>query len=383
MPIEILEVNNPTLDFKMNNLEINFVGVSVSDPKTDSVTGDPIFYGSDVTPNAPLHDKLYILNKNTKSVFFNDVKLKDAVLRNRYLSSNEKNLITSSVQATKVNEDVNIKHTFQYNGRTIGVLDIRFPYSYYIKENVLILPFQSFPIQAFYTVVDPGVLPKHYFGKSVNEPDRRTGTLDMNFIVSCATKEGTEINEDVTISVNLINGGFVRNSGGIVITPGGGGDDPDDGPDIVCPPVGTLLGYVCTNGCYKTPKYANGNCGYTLGAGVYDEAYCGCTPSTTNWEIAVENFNSSIDMLTINGSQYNYIMIDGSFPVNWSNSPTHIGPPNFVNSTVGVQITFGGGSPTLTVTGPGGYNQSQQVTQSGWYYFNNVPAQGVIIHLSQ
>lgn len=201
-------VNSPTFDFKLVDLNINFIGVSVSDQlKSTSVL-----------------DTVYVLNKNNKAVHFNGLALKDVVLRNRNLTSDVKNLIVTTSDITSVGDFVSLKYTYQYKGQPIGMLEIRYPWSYYTQENTLILPFQSFPIEAVYNVIDPGVLVNQYYGQSITEPNKKTGIIDANFVVTCSNKDGNILTEDITISVDVINGGFVRPaSGGVVVTPPSGG----------------------------------------------------------------------------------------------------------------------------------------------------------------
>ena len=256
-------VSSPVLKFNITNLSINFHGVSVSNPLTSTTPSPNTKTYNQYTTTS---DKIYLLNKNTKSLKFNEIVFKDAILRNRNLTSLDKNLITSKVETSKnINELVYIKRTFLYKNQPIGRLDISYPYSYYNKENILILPFQSFPVSAQYTVLDPGgFFINHYYGQSVVEPNKRTGIIDVNFSVNCVSLKGLPINEDLTISINLINGGFIK-----PIVPS---VDPNG---CINPPAnGTILRYEKVSDCYKRAVIADGNCGVTYGSDEYDPSYC-------------------------------------------------------------------------------------------------------------
>ena len=262
-------VASPIFGFKIMNLSTNFYGVSVSNSIVSSTTTPPTITYNQYTSTT---DKLYVLNKNTKSVKFNDIKFKDAVLRNRNLTSVDKNLIVTKTNVSKdVNDLVKISQTFSFQNQIIGVLVISYPYSYSIKENVLIMPFQSFPISAQYTVLDPGgFFVDHYYGQSLAEPKKRTGMLDVNFTVNCVSLEGLPINEDITVSVNLINGGFI-----LPVKP------PINPTECTYKGVyGTFIKWVQSIDCNRKGMYADGNCGFYYGVDIPDNTYC-ATPTTT------------------------------------------------------------------------------------------------------
>lgn len=240
----------PLCEFNIFNLKTTFIGVSVSNPNN---------YNTSIT------DKVYILNKNTTSVKFSSVVYKNAVLRNRNLSSSDKNLTISNSVTEMIDDNISIKNTFSFKGNNIGVLDVRFPYSYYIKDNVLILPFQSFPISGEYSVLSPGSS-FQYYGQSLAEPNKKTGILDVNYNVNCIDQNGNPITEEITISVDLMNGGFVRPT--------------DPGVCAYPQPAGTFVGYDQAQDCYKKPKIADGHCGFTYGDPVYDGSYCEAPPTT-------------------------------------------------------------------------------------------------------
>lgn len=409
MSVQQIQVNNPSFDFEIQNLRTNFIGVSVSNPLT-------VF-------NTTLKDTVYVLNKNTKSVHFDNLEHKDSVLRNRNLSSNDKYLITTVSETVREGDSILFKYKLEFKGFVIGILTIKYAYSYYIKENTLILPFQSFPIHAVYRVINPGVLVEHYYGQSIVEPNRRTGILDMNFIVRCHTKDKIEISEDLTISVNLINGGFVPNENpepmttqciagslGFVsysncykrekfidsecnITYGEPIYDPSYCTN--CPQSGVSLGFEAYSSCYKREKFSDGNCGYTYGAPIYDSSYCNQSiTDSTIWNTNPDGliiYDVAINSQRVVGppSAFSYNVSD--WPVTNTGIPTTVTPQFMMSSNYNTVVVYTSESDVIPINpnehgiritaDNGTYQATRYLSGSTNYVFNNVPSNNIQIQL--
>jgi len=182
----------PVFNFIIPQTEfyINTPGISVSH-------GDGLTYEAD--------GKFFILNTNTKTIYFNDISFVKAQVRDP--------LLRSRLDLIKVTEDVryqtetkqSIQYTVQYNGKLIGLLTITTDLGL-IGSNKPLIPLTKIGFSAFYQVKNIGA-PYQYYGKTTNDPHKNVGIIDFTFNLKCYSDTNflNEINENVVISAILVN----------------------------------------------------------------------------------------------------------------------------------------------------------------------------------
>lgn len=167
------------------------LSVSVTTDKFESIEKDGVFN---------------ILNTNTQLIYFNDITFVRARTRDSELRSRLnfiKVLLTNTYETeTKFYQE----YTVTINGLTTGKLTIVTDLGV-IGSNKPIVPLTKLPFSAFYEVQNLGVLNKHYYGKTTNNPLKRVGIIDFTFnLKAYVDKELTKtINEDIVISTILVN----------------------------------------------------------------------------------------------------------------------------------------------------------------------------------
>jgi hypothetical protein len=167
------------------------LSVSVTTDKFESIEKDGTFN---------------ILNTNTQLIYFNDITFVRARTRDSELRSRLnfiKVLLTNTYETeTKFYQE----YTVTINGLTTGKLTIVTDLGV-IGSNKPIVPLTKLPFSAFYEVQNLGVLNKHYYGKTTNNPLKRVGIIDFTFnLKAYVDKELTKtINEDIVISTILVN----------------------------------------------------------------------------------------------------------------------------------------------------------------------------------
>jgi hypothetical protein len=169
----------PVFDFliKNNDFYINTHGVSVTEfDKSYTTLSD---------------GKFYVLNKNNKTFYFNGLYLSSVRMRreNGYPTiALRAKLIDTRVIGNFVYED----YYLNFRGKDIGKLTISRLTRFANNNNIMVSPLQ-------------------YYGKSNIAENKNKGTIDVNFNIRCFTdKEYTnQISENLTITINTINSGFV------------------------------------------------------------------------------------------------------------------------------------------------------------------------------
>lgn len=167
------------------------LSVSVTTDKFESIEKDGVFN---------------ILNTNTQLIYFNDITFVRARTRDSELRSRLnfiKVLLTNTYETeTKFYQE----YTVTINGLTTGKLTIVTDLGV-IGSNKPIVPLTKLPFSAFYEVQNLGVLNKHYYGKTTNNPLKKVGIIDFTFnLKAYVDKELTKtINEDIVISTILVN----------------------------------------------------------------------------------------------------------------------------------------------------------------------------------
>ena len=147
-----------------------------------------------------------ILNTNTQPIYFNDITFVRARTRDSELKSRLnfiKGLLTNTYQTeTKYYQE----YTVRVNGFITGVLTIVTDLEL-IGSNKPIIPLTKLSFSAFYEVKNLGVLNRHYYGKTTNNPLKRVGIVDFTFnLTAYGDKELTKIiNEEMVISTILVN----------------------------------------------------------------------------------------------------------------------------------------------------------------------------------
>jgi hypothetical protein len=188
----------PVFDFliKNNDFYINTHGVSVTEfDKSYTTLSD---------------GKFYVLNKNNKTFYFNGLYLSSVRMRreNGYPTiALRAKLIDTRVIGNFVYED----YYLNFRGKDIGKLTISRLTRFANNNNIMVSPFQSIEMYATYSVLNVNNLSLQYYGKSNIAENKNKGTIDVNFNIRCFTdKEYTnQISENLTITINTINSGFV------------------------------------------------------------------------------------------------------------------------------------------------------------------------------
>jgi hypothetical protein len=176
-----------------NNFYINTPAVSVSftTDKFQTTEKDGVFG---------------ILNTNTKPIYFSDITFVRARTRDSELKARLnfiKALLTNTYETeTKYYQEYTVSVDGFVTGKLTIVTDLGT-----IGSNKSILPLTKLNLSAFYEVQNLGVLNKHYYGKTTNNPLKRVGIIDFTFnLKAYADKELTKIiNEEMVISTILVN----------------------------------------------------------------------------------------------------------------------------------------------------------------------------------
>lgn len=175
--------------------------------------------------------KFYIMNRNNTSIYFNKITISKIIARNASRNDN----FTISLYDRVVDVDylydiyyiyysknpnatsrvtTNITNKRQYSTtdiNIIGKLTIRTNLKDLVSNTVRLLPFQSIEFAVSYEVINVNNLSWQYYGKTPQTPNQRKGTIDIIFDVYCYQDESLvhEIRDNVVISVNLVNTGYV------------------------------------------------------------------------------------------------------------------------------------------------------------------------------
>lgn len=176
-----------------NNFYINTPAVSISanTDKFDTIEKDGVFG---------------IINTNTQPIYFNDIvfvraRPRDSELRSRL------NFITVLLTNTYETEtNFYQEYSVMIRGFQTGKLTIATELNI-IGSNKMIVPLTKLEFSAFYEVKNLGVLNRHYYGKTTNNPLKRVGIVDFTFnLKAYSDKELTKIiDEDLVISTILVN----------------------------------------------------------------------------------------------------------------------------------------------------------------------------------
>lgn len=204
----------PVFDFmiKREDFYINTHGVSITESNKSFTTyNDGLFY---------------ILNKNNKPIYFNGIYLVNSRLRKE--RGFPGNSLRVTLNTTTFSGNFMYENYFlSFRGRQIGQLTISRLRMFENNSNLLLNPFQSIELSATYQALNLNNLDLHYYGKSRLNQDKKKGTIDINFTIRCfADKAFTQqVNETLTISVNVVNTGYVPVALQQIVNPpiGGGG----------------------------------------------------------------------------------------------------------------------------------------------------------------
>lgn len=180
----------PKIDFYINTPALS---VSLTTDKFRSYENDGVFY---------------ILNSNTKTIYFNDIVFDRARVRE---ASSRLQFAKIKVElANEYDNEFKNKHYREYNvfvnGYLTGLLTIISEMGVF-GSNMELTPLTKLKIWAKYEVKNLGVLNKHYYGRSTNNPEKRVGVIDFTFKMNCfSDKNSTNmISDDVVISTILVN----------------------------------------------------------------------------------------------------------------------------------------------------------------------------------
>lgn len=180
----------PKIDFYINTPALS---VSLTTDKFRSYENDGVFY---------------ILNSNTKTIYFNDIVFDRARVRE---ASSRLQFAKIKVELTnEYDNEFKNKHYREYNvfvnGYLTGLLTIISEMGVF-GSNMELTPLTKLKIWAKYEVKNLGVLNKHYYGRSTNNPEKRVGVIDFTFKMNCfSDKNSTNmISDDVVISTILVN----------------------------------------------------------------------------------------------------------------------------------------------------------------------------------
>lgn len=180
----------PKIDFYINTPALS---VSLTTDKFRSYENDGVFY---------------ILNSNTKTIYFNDIVFDRARVRE---ASSRLQFAKIKVElSNEYDNEFKNKHYREYNvfvnGYLTGLLTIISEMGVF-GSNMELTPLTKLKIWAKYEVKNLGVLNKHYYGKSTNNPEKRVGVIDFTFKMNCfSDKNSTNmISDDVVISTILVN----------------------------------------------------------------------------------------------------------------------------------------------------------------------------------
>jgi len=180
----------PKIDFYINTPALS---VSLTTDKFRSYESDGVFY---------------ILNSNTKTIYFNDIVFDRARVRE---ASSRLQFAKIKVELTnEYDNEFKNKHYREYNvfvnGYLTGLLTIISEMGVF-GSNMELTPLTKLKIWAKYEVKDLGVLNKHYYGKSTNNPEKRVGVIDFTFKMNCFSDKNSKnmISDDVVISTILVN----------------------------------------------------------------------------------------------------------------------------------------------------------------------------------
>ena len=190
----------PVFDFKIfrDDFYINTHGVSVTE-STKSFT----------TLNNGL---FHILNKNNQPMVFNGITLTSVRFRN------ESAVPANTLKHVFVNTTYNASNTYAYDNynilfrsNVIGTLSISRSIEHANDLNFILNPFQSIHFGATYTFKNVNLLDVQYYGASNINKDKKVGTLDMRLTIKSFTDltYTTPIYDSMTITVNLVNSGYV------------------------------------------------------------------------------------------------------------------------------------------------------------------------------
>jgi hypothetical protein len=180
----------PKIDFYINTPALS---VSLTTDKFRSYESDGVFY---------------ILNSNTKTIYFNDIVFDRARVRE---ASSRLQFAKIKVELTnEYDNEFKNKHYREYNvfvnGYLTGLLTIISEMGVF-GSNMELTPLTKLKIWAKYEVKNLGVLNKHYYGKSTNNPEKRVGVIDFTFKMNCFSDKNSKnmISDDVVISTILVN----------------------------------------------------------------------------------------------------------------------------------------------------------------------------------
>lgn len=180
----------PKVDFYINTPAIS---ISANTDKFKTYEDDGIFY---------------ILNSNTKTIYFNNLVFYKARVREAAARS-EYDKITANL-INEYDDEFKNKHYQEYNilvnGYVTGLLTI-ITEKGLLGSNMELTPLTKVKIAAKYEAKNLGVLNKHYYGHSVSTPNKKVGTVDFTFTMSCYTDKNLTnmITDEVVISTILVN----------------------------------------------------------------------------------------------------------------------------------------------------------------------------------
>lgn len=174
-------------------------------------------HGVSVTDINRAHTKLidglfHVLNKNSQPIVYSSLTVSSIRFRNE----NAIPATTLKISFNKTTYSADNLYRFDtynvlFRSNIIGILTIRTKTKFENNNNVVLTPFQSIEFGASYAVSNVNLLDVQYYGASNVQPDKRTGTIDINLTIKSFTdlEMTNAVYETMTLTVNVINTGYV------------------------------------------------------------------------------------------------------------------------------------------------------------------------------
>lgn len=154
--------------------------------------------------------EFFILNKGNNPIYFIDVELVSVRLRRNNRIPNL-NMGMVKLGSYVTNNKIYYEYDITFRNNSIGNLKLYRPQSFEANSKKSLFPFEAFKLNAVYNVQNINVLPLHYYGENLIEKNKMIGTIDFNFNFNFYEDKNFDniITDYVTVSVNLINSGYV------------------------------------------------------------------------------------------------------------------------------------------------------------------------------
>jgi hypothetical protein len=190
----------PVFDFMVqyDDFYINTHGVSVTE------------YAKSYTPLSS--GKFHILNKTNQPFVFNSINVSSIKFRNE--SAIPASALKISFLETVYNKTLTErydKYNVSFRSKVIGSFTLSRKTKYDNNANFVLNPFSSIEFGATYSVINLNQLDVQYYGASNINPDSKRGTIDIALTIKTFTDLAmtNAVYESVTITVNLVNTGYV------------------------------------------------------------------------------------------------------------------------------------------------------------------------------